>query len=290
MRNTLIMGCGDIGQRVAALYSQEKQQITGVVKTSTSAEKCRKKGINVQQLDMDKQSSTSLHIENQDLYYFVPPPSQGEKDERLRRFLEPLSVRPRKIVLISTTGVYGDCAAEWIDETQVPEPKADRAKRRYHAEKILQAWCTSNRVPWVILRVPGIYALDRLPLARIAKGTPMVREEDAGWTNRIHADDLAMIAKTAMQSPRADGQIYNACDGNPSIMTHYFDQVADYANLPRPPKITLAEAESQLSAGMLSYLKESRKISSKKVLSELNITLKYPNLLSCLGTDNQRQC
>lgn len=285
---TTILGCGDIGLRVAELYKQENQKVSGLVRSKESIIKCSDKHVKAQLFDLDAESSQSLCLEQHDLYYFVPPPSQGYMDTRLHNFLKQLSAIPRKIVLISTTGVYGDCAAEWIDETQQPQPKVERAKRRLYAEQTLQTWCDEKKLPLTILRVPGIYALDRLPLARIQKGTAMVREEEAGWTNRIHADDLAMIAKTVMQTSKADGKIYNACDGNPSIMTHYFDQVADYANLPRPPKITMAEAEEQLSPGMLSYLKESRKISNQKLLRELNITLKYPNLASCLGENSKK--
>lgn len=285
-KKTTIVGCGDIGLRVAGLYKKENQLVSGLVRSQESLGKCLQRHIEGYQFDIDAESSQSLPIQNHDLYYFVPPAKQGQKDTRIQNFLEQLDEIPRKIVLISTTGVYGDCAAEWIDELQPPQPKVGRAKRRLHAEQSLQAWCVQHSVPWVILRVPGIYALDRLPLARIKKGTPMVREEEAGWTNRIHADDLAMIAKKVMEKPEADGEIYNACDGNPSVMTHYFDQVADYANLPRPPKITLAEAEEQLGPGILSYLKESRKISNQKLLQELEITLKYPDLMSCLGMNS----
>lgn len=285
---TTIIGCGDIGLRLAQLYKQENATVQAVVRSEDSLLKCLQAQLECHQFDLDTESSQSLDIAKHDLYYFAPPPKNGAIDSRLARFLEQLSALPRKIVLISTTGVYGDCAAEWIDESTEPKPKAERAKRRLHAEQVLQTWAEKNAVPWVILRVPGIYAIDRLPLARIAKGIPMVRAQEAGWTNRIHADDLAMIAKTVMKRAKADGQIYNTNDGNPSIMTHYFDQVADYANLPRPPKITMAEAEGQLSAGMLSYLKESRKISNKKLLSELHISLQYPNLQSCLQKNTKK--
>lgn len=278
-----IIGCGDIGVRLAAKYGKENQHINGVVKSQASLHKCHENQIDGQIFDLDKQSSEALELEGHDLYYFAPPPKHGQQDSRLLSFLERLHTKPRKILLISTTGVYGDCEAEWIDETHTPSPNTDRAKRRLNAEQTLKAWCERHQVSWVILRVPGIYALDRLPLQRIKKGIPMVRAIEAGWTNRIHADDLANVAKKAMENSSANGQIYNACDGKPSVMTDYFDRVADYAKLPRPPKITLSEAEDLLSPGILSYLKESRKISNEKMLRELHITLEYPNLEFCLA-------
>jgi len=130
----------------------------------------------------------------------------------------------------------------------------------------------------MILRVPGIYAQDRLPLARLQKGLPIVRKAEAGWTNRIHADDLASACKAAMEST-CSAEIINICDGNPSTMTDYFNQIADYANLPRPPQITMAEAEKTLSKGMVSYLKESRRIKNDKMLKLLT-SPQYPDLES----------
>jgi nucleoside-diphosphate-sugar epimerase len=134
----------------------------------------------------------------------------------------------------------------------------------------------------MILRVPGIYAKDRLPLSRIEKGLAVVNENEAGWTNRIHADDLAQVCKAAMECENSN-QIINTTDGNPSSMTDYFNQVADFANLPRPPQVSMQEAEATLSEGMVSYLKESRRIRNDKMLEILKIKLQYPNLISALN-------
>ncbi len=133
----------------------------------------------------------------------------------------------------------------------------------------------------MILRVPGIYAIERLPLERLKKSLPVINAEEAGYTNRIHADDLAQACKAAMECESAN-QIINVTDGNPSTMTDYFNQVADFADLPRPPQISLAEAEKTLSAGMLSYMKESRRIKNDKMLKSLNFKLRYPDLKTSL--------
>ena len=162
-------------------------------------------------------------------------------------------------------------------------PKADRAYRRLSAEQALQDWAKRHHKEYMILRVPGIYAQDRLPLERLKKGLAVVNESEAGWTNRIHADDLAQACKAAMHCEKAN-QIINITDGNPSTMTEYFNQVADYAGLPRPPQISMKEAEATLSKGMVSYLKESRRIRNKKMLDTLNISLKYPSLKTFINT------
>lgn len=271
----LIVGCGDIGKRVAKLH--QNQNILGIVHSSESIANCKKQGITAHQVDFDQPIVLPKDIPPR-IYYFMPPPSSGLEDTRIQPFLKIINDKiKRRIILISTTGVYGDSKGEWIDETTPVNPKADRAHRRLSAEQALIQWEKQTGGEFMILRVPGIYAEDRLPLARLKKGLAIVREEEAGWTNRIHADDLASACKAAMESSYHN-EIINICDGNPSTMTDYFNQVADYTNLPRPPQINMEEAEKTLSEGMVSYLKESRRIRNKKMLTLLDITLKYPSI------------
>jgi len=276
-----IIGCGDIGRRLAKLY--HGSTINGMIQSEHSAQICRTQGIQAHQINADTRYCLPLEdLKEADVYYFMPPPSQGIVDTRIQSFLNQIKDKPRRIVLISTTGVYGDSGGNWIDESTPVNPVAERAQRRLSAEKALQAWAQTYRRSYMILRVPGIYAQDRLPLARLQKGLAVVREAEAGWTNRIHADDLAQVCKSAMNSEHCN-EIINVTDGNPSTMTDYFNQVADYAGLPRPPQISMQEAETTLSAGMVSYLRESRRIKNTKMLNLLNINLQYPTLATALS-------
>jgi nucleoside-diphosphate-sugar epimerase len=120
-----------------------------------------------------------------------------------------------------------------------------------------------------------------LPIARLQQNLPVLTVAEAPFTNRIHADDLAMICKIAMQNS-ASGEVYNTCDDQPSTMTDYFNAVADYAELPRPPQVSREKANEVMSVGMLSYLKESRKIHNKKLIETLGIKLRYPTLADAL--------
>lgn len=282
--NILIIGCGDIGRRVAKRYRNEN--VTGIVCSAESASNCKSLGINAFQTDFDKQIILPEDLAAK-IYYFMPPPPRGIEDTRIQGFLNTINDdvindnTKKRIVLISTTGVYGDSKGAWIDESIPVNPKADRAHRRLSAESALISWAKQTGGEYMILRVPGIYAQDRLPLTRLKKALPIVKEEEAGWTNRIHADDLAQACKAAMESSYSN-EIINICDGNPSTMTGYFNQVADYANLPRPAQISMKQAEKTLSEGMVSYLKESRRISNAKMKKLLAIKLKYPTLQSCL--------
>ena len=285
MSNKLwIIGCGDIGRRVVRLYQQKNNStsltIHALVSSKASKEICDALGIHSIALDLDHKqdiSTVGSTIKASQLFYFAPPAPKGVHDTRLTQFLASLSQHPKRIVLISTTGVYGDAKGEWIDENFPLTPQTERAYRRLDAEHALAQWAKQHQGEIIILRVPGIYAKDRLPLARLKKGLRVVNQAEAGWTNRIHADDLAAVCYQAMASDINDG-VYNVTDGHPSTMTEYFNHVAEYANLPYPPQISLQEAEATLSEGMVSYLKESRRIRNKKMLNELGIKLRYPSL------------
>ncbi len=282
-RKRHIFGCGDIGRRVGARYLNEGQKVEGWVKSELSLGQGRQVGLNMHQVDFDHfpldcqfDSASDKHF-----FWFTPPPTEGHEDTRLAAFLACLKDVGYRLVLISTTGVYGDCQGRVIDESEPLKPLAARARRRAHAEKIAQSWAKKTASELIILRVPGIYAVDRLPLKRLQRGEPIIVESQAPWTNRIHADDLAMMCHKAMENGPAYA-VYNASDSQPSNMTDYFNQVADFAGLPRPEQISASEAQERLGAGMLSYLKESRRVNSDKIVAELKITLRYPNLAETL--------
>lgn len=276
----LIIGCGDIGQRVARIWKKQTGAIFGVVKSEASLNTLRQQHIHALSADLDSPDSIGeLPSKHSLTYYFAPPPSQGVEDTRMTNFLNCIdnSNLPTHLVYISTSGVYGDQQGQLIDEHTAPNPQVDRAKRRYHAERQLQQWSKDHAVALTILRVGGIYGPNRLPLQRLKDQVPMLHENLSPQTNRIHADDLAQVC-VAAASKKAEGEIYNVSDGTNSNMTEYFNTIADACGLPRPPLVDWDEAEKTISKGMLSYLKESRRMDNSKMMNELEITLKYPTL------------
>ena len=284
--NIRIIGCGYIGRLLAKKLLAQHVSVAGVVSRQSSVEECARNGIACSRIDLDDESmcnESSLDVNAFRLIYLVPPPRQGRQDSRLANFLQLIQNQmPEKIVLISTTGVYGNCHGEWVTEDTAIKPNADRAWRRADAEQQMMAFCENHDIPLVILRVPGIYGPGKLPVMRIKKGDPIVCQEDSPYTNRIHAHDLVSICETALLSNEVTG-IYNVSDGNPGTMYDYFMAVADAENLPRPPVIRLLEAEQQLSAGMMSYMAESRRIDNSKLLRDFAIKLKYPDLKTGLA-------
>ncbi len=281
---TLIVGCGDVGSRLAAVLSDAGESVRAVVRSAESAQALARGGLPVLRCDLDDDALPEGVSEGETICYLVPPPGEGRKDTRLRRFLAGLarSGRPRRILLISTSGVYGDCAGEWVDESRAPNPRVDRAWRRLDAERQVLTWRAASGGEAVIFRVAGIYGPGKLPLERLRRGLPMIAPEQAPWTNRIHIDDLVQACVLGLRAGR-DGEIYNVSDGRPGNMADYFNRVADLAGLPRPPLIDPAEADVRLSAGLRAYLAESRRLRNDKLLRELGLVLRYPDLESGLA-------
>ena len=273
------MGCGYLGRKVALASKQRGVPVTGMVRSQASIEALESRGIRAMRADLDLPELPDLPLRDSSIYYFAPPPREGELDSRVRNLVRGFQQQgqPRRIVYLSTTGVYGDCKGAWVDETRTPNPVVARAKRRWDAEQVFHQWRTETGGELVILRVAGIYGPGKLPLDRLRKGLPLISEQEAPFTNRIHADDLVQVCLAAMERG-VDGETYNVSDGHPGTMTDYFNRIADRAGLPRPPQIPMSEGAGKLSAGMMSYMAESRRLSNRKMLDELGVELMYPDL------------
>ncbi len=291
-KGIFIVGCGDIGQRVARLWRLHGVPVRGLARSKASAERLRGHGIEPASGDLDQPDSLGdFALGSNALYYFAPPPESSDEDPRVVAFIAALERQspPEVVVYLSTSGVYGDRQGAWVDEETPPHPQTARARRRVNAENALRQWGKRHNVPVVVLRVGGIYGPDRLPIERLQKGLPVLREAECGYTNRIHADDLAAICVAAAEFGTAD-RLYNVSDGQNGTMTQYFKAVAVRLGLPQPPEITLAEAQRQLSPAMLSYLTESRRMRNARMLDELGVILTYPDLARGLAAiDPQRE-
>lgn len=279
-KHILIIGCGDIGLRVAKIWKNANKSIFAMASSDESIDTFRQQHLFTYQANLDDPHSLkSIPSRQSLLYYFAPPPAKGHIDTRMANFLASMEKDelPAHLVYISTSGVYGDQKGELINEDTPVNPSVDRAKRRYNAEQQLRTWSKRTSIPITILRVGGIYGPGRLPLQRLKDQIPMLHEDLSPQTNRIHADDLAQVC-VAAASQKAEGEIYNVSDGTNSNMTEYFNTIADFCGLERPPLVDWDEAEKTISPGMLSYLKESRKMDNSKMINELDIELIYPSL------------
>ena len=275
----LIVGCGDIGTRIVKRLTHFSAYRVFAL-TSQQARFPEIKAIggipilgNLDQADslwrLKGLASTVIHL--------APPQNTGSSDLRTRNLLRILaqgSPGVRRLIYVSTTGVYGDCSGGDAVETRTANPQSERAKRRLDAEWQLRNWALLHRVTLSILRVPGIYDANRLPIDRLKAGTPALLPADDAYSNHVHADDLARIVCAAMYYGKPQ-RVFNACDGAQTKMGDYFDQVADAFGFDRPPRLPADQVQSLVSPMLWSFMRESRRVRNDR-LKELRVRLRYP--------------
>jgi nucleoside-diphosphate-sugar epimerase len=290
MLRVLIVGCGDVGLRVAARLSGHgkrhgRARLYALTRDPARVDALRALGITPVLGDLDRpESLTRLAGLAHAVLHLAPPPAAGETDTRTRALIAALARRDlAQLVYVSTSGVYGDCAGAWVDETRAPRPASARAVRRVDAERRLRAYALARGVRLAILRAPGIYAAERLPLERLRRGTPALAPEDDPYTNHIHADDLARAVIAALFRGR-QLRVVHASDDSNLTMGEYFNAVADAFALPRPPRISRADAERTLPETQLSFMRESRRLTNDRLKRELRLKLVYPSVADFLAS------
>ena len=264
MKRLLIVGFGDIARR--ALERLERRFEVARLSRSNG-------------FDLDRPGSLLLPGADA-LLHCAPPPAEGGIDTRTANLLAALEkgrILPARVVYVSTSGVYGDCAGARVDESRPVAPQTDRALRRVDAERRLSEWAENKRIELLVLRVPGIYAAERLPLERLRAGTPVLRAEEDVYTSHIHADDLAAVVCRALE-PDAPAGVYNANDDTEMKLGDWFDLVAEVHRLPRPPRVSRAAAASAIPSDLLSFIKESRRLDNRRLKSVLGVRLRYPTV------------
>ncbi|HVF62380.1 MAG TPA: NAD-dependent epimerase/dehydratase family protein [Casimicrobiaceae bacterium] len=278
MLRVVLIGCGDIAQRTAALL-RDRVLLHGVTRRKDATDKLRASGIVPVVADLDDfRSLARLAGAPFAVLHFAPPDGVGHDDSRTRRLLAFFARAgnvPRRFVYISTSGVYGDCGGARIDETRPRTASTARGKRRVVAEDRIRRWATRHGVAATILRVPGIYADTRLPTERIRSATPVLAPEHDVYTNHIHADDLARAVVAAMFRG-ATNRAYHVSDDAEMTASSWFDAVADAFALPRPPRVSRAEARTSLTPVSRSFLSESRRLVNARMKRELRVALRYP--------------
>jgi hypothetical protein len=305
----LIVGAGDVARRLTTRIGlNDRARWVGVARSSDTAIALRQHGILPIDGDLDflpslkragamaRSASAVLHL--------APPPGDGKDDPRMKRWLAAASMpskfgkdrrapsqskrttplrkprhAPLRNVYVSTTGVYGDCVGERINETRRASPTNARAKRRVAAEARVRA---TRGQRFAILRAPGIYAAERLPVERLRAGTPALIADEDVFTNHIHGDDLARAVWLAVFRGGAN-RVLNIVDDGEQKMGDYFDRVADAVGLPRPPRLPRALLIREVSPMLYSFMSESRRIENKRMKRELRLRLAYPTPATLLA-------
>ncbi|RFP08634.1 MULTISPECIES: SDR family oxidoreductase [unclassified Duganella] len=276
----LIVGCGDVGMRLLPLLRPYFRVFATTSQPSRCAE-LRALGAVPLVVDLD-QPATLRRLAGlaSHVVHLAPPPAEGPLDRRTRNLTAILPEHAR-LVYVSTTGVYGDCGGALFDESRPVAPRNARALRRVDAEEVLRGWARRAGAQLSILRVPGIYAAERLPLKRLQAGTPALVEAEDVYTNHIHADDLAAIIARALFRALPN-RVYHAVDDSDMKMAEYFDAVADAFQLSRPPRLVRAELQKVVTPALLSFMSESRRLSNGRIKRELGVRLRYATVAQML--------
>lgn len=312
----LIVGCGDVGTRILRLLSA-RMRVFAVTSQASRRDALRAAGAVPLVADLDRPATLArLSRLAERIMDLAPPPAQGDGDPRTRALLGALrrtawrrarstrfgtgageaAILPERgwhgafeaaarhrsagvFVYASTTGVYGDRGGARVQEFHVVHPQTARARRRVAAEAAVRRFGRDAGWRANIVRIPGIYAEDRLPVARLHKGTPALVPQDDVYTSHIHADDLARTMIAALWRGRPQ-RVVHASDDTELRMGDYFDLVADRKGLPRPPRISRQQAREAIDPTLLSFMSESRRIDNRRLKRELRLRLRYPTVTS----------
>ena len=281
----LIIGCGDIGLRVAKQLSRT-HRVFALTSQQNRFQELREAGAIPILGNLDQPESLwRLSGLAQTVIHLAPPQNQGNRDCRTRNLLRILaqgSNAVRRLIYISTTGVYGDHRGGKVGEATPVSPQSERAQRRVDAERELRLWAPTHGVTLTILRVPGIYAADRLPIDRLQAKTPALLPEEDAYSNHIHSEDLARLVCAAVYHGKPQ-RVINACDGGETKMGDYFDEVADVFGLEKPPRLPGSELQKIVSPMLWSFMRESRRVTNNR-LHELKTPLRYPSVRHFLQT------
>lgn len=291
----LVVGCGDVGMRLLRHLAPRLRNALGAVAVTRRPEQqaaARALGARALGADLDdRRSLRRLAAFCGWTIDLAPPPAEGADDPRTARLIAACAAALRRRrsrgpaarwAYVSTTGVYGDCAGAAFDETRPVAPASARAIRRVAAERRMRALAASGTARVPILRAPGIYAQDRLPIERLRRGTPALADAEDVFTNHIHAEDLARAAWLALFRGRP-GRVYHAVDDSDLKMGAYFDKVADALGLPRPPRFSRDEVARRVGPAMLSFMSESRRLANRRLGHELRCRLRWPTVDATLA-------
>jgi len=289
MQTLLIAGFGDVARRAVPLL-RGHWRLLALVHNAQQGQLARTLGVTPVYADLDQKTTLKRLAGLADaVLYTAPPAGEGTDDLRLRKLLSALAKSnsiPQQFVYISTSGVYGNRDGAWIDECSPAAPETDRARRRLAAEQLLRALAQRWRTSITILRAPGIYAAERLPLARIQNQLPLPITTEDVYVNHIHADDLAALCVRAL-TRRGGIRIYNASDAQPLLSGEWFDALADHFGLPHPPKLARGELSTALTPMQASFLAESRRLNNARLKRELGVQLRYPDILMFLAQSSR---
>ncbi|WP_298242416.1 SDR family oxidoreductase [uncultured Bradyrhizobium sp.] len=261
-----ILGLGYSVRHFVRRFGGSFSHVAGTVRDPTERDDLA--GIEVHAFSGSPSHETAELVRNADvLLVSIPPGPAG--DPAITAFGDMLTAGRRKIVYLSTIGVYGDHGGGWVDETTPPQSTLDRARMRVAAE---QVWLDIAQGDAAILRLAGIYGPGRNALTTLRAGTARRIVKPGQVFNRIHVDDIATAIKAAIH--HGSGGTWNVCDDEPTPPQDVIAYAATLMGVAPPPEEDFATAE--MSAMARSFYASSARVSNAKLKRELGITLVHP--------------
>ncbi|MHB0785771.1 SDR family oxidoreductase [Bradyrhizobium sp. 5.13L] len=263
-----ILGLGYSARHFVRRHGESFSHVAGTVRDP--AQRNDLSGLEVHPFSGGRPShETAQQVRDADvLLVSIPPGNAG--DPALAAFGDGLANGRRKVVYLSTIGVYGDHAGGWVDESTPPQATLERTRMRVAAE---QAWTDVTHGDAAILRLAGIYGPGRNALATLRAGSARRIVKPGQVFNRIHVDDIASAIMAALHCPH--GGTWNVCDDEPAPPQDVIAYAAKLMGVAPPPEEAFATAE--MSAMARSFYASSARISNAKVKRELGVSLAYPS-------------
>ena len=266
-------GLGYSALALARLAAAEGWTVTGTCRTAESAAALRALGFAVEFFDRERPLTGEAMGGVTHVLVSVPPDAAG--DPVFDRHGSDIAMLPRLAWLgyLSTTGVYGDHAGGWVDETAALQPSGKRGRRRVNAEsQWLKLW-RERGVPVHIFRLAAIYGPGRGPIEALRAGSARRIDKPGQVFSRIHVGDLAQVLLASMRKPRP-GAIYNVCDDEPAPQEAVVAHAAGLLGMPAPPLVPFSAAG--LSAMALSFYDDNKRVRNTLIKRELGVVLRYP--------------
>jgi len=265
----LIIGCGYLGLRLAHLWSNEPAPLFATTRQPSRAEAFRNQGITAVHWDVLAGGDSLPEVET--VVYAVGYDRTQSATKRevyvegLRHTLSFLPP-PRRLIYVSSTGVYGDHQGDWVDESTPPAPIDEGGQICLDAEYLLLETACQNDWNVNILRFAGIYGPGRvIGVDGLRQGKPIAANPE-GWLNLIHVEDGANVID-ALSRRAKGGEVFLVSDGHPVLRRDFYSYLAERAGAPAP---AFDPSSAHRHRG-------DRRVSNQKMMSELAPVLAYPS-------------
>ncbi|HYM31264.1 MAG TPA: SDR family oxidoreductase [Candidatus Cybelea sp.] len=269
-------GFGYCAEALAARLSPRGFRIAGTCRTESKRAALAARGIEAFLFDRDRpldDARTAL-ADATHVLSSVPPDSFG--DPVLDHHGDDLGAQGSVVWAgyLSTTGVYGDRAGDWVDETSPLQPSTERGRRRAAAEAEWLATWRRHKLPVHVFRLAGIYGPGRNQVETARAGSAQRIDKPGQVFSRIHVEDVAAVLQASMVHPNP-GAVYNVCDDEPAPPADVVAFACALIGIEPPPLVPFERAK--LSEMGRSFFSESKRVSNGRIKAELGVRLRYPS-------------